>query len=658
MRTRWRPGSPRSRDHRRGRAGRGGRVQALPGRAAVVAGHRRVEQEVQAQVFVELLRRAGVQGLRQALDLCHEAVHVALHGREVQREALHRLPGCRGRLGPRRGRRRGWLLAAAPPGLPALGAPGPVQKAQQQKHAHPWAHGRTARARGHLRRAGGVEAARRRGRQAGGARAAARLLARPAPRVGPGQGGAGGLASRLSGPGAVGLGSWDSARGRPRAAQGLGALALARANERRGPSLGVVCGGRGGPGARALDVPPPPPLRLGGGGGGRARSFLGGGIAFSSQTASLTEGPGLPRRGRRRRSRPGSVGGSAARRPRRLIHRGQPGAAAPAPGRLEGAAGGGQRGKSGVFPRGGSSVGHAAGRPDGLGAQGERSPEPPEALRSRRPGPEQRRATGTPVGTPHPEPARSPALTAARAGGPAAPAPWRRSPSASPLYARLGCLPSGAGAEPPGTFIQRGPRDQSDGGHKAPRRGAGSRGAGASRRSGQVWREAPAPSATCRRDWAPQHGATGESPCPAPGWTDSGRPSEAVGAEGAPPLTEVGGPWGDVLVPPRVFSGFASCARDPQEPLPAPAGTRAWARMEELPAWSLFSDLRAIKCICPFYLTFPALLTGVRRRVLRIQNGVCVGESCLLRGLFRAAWTDKRKKGAFICPAHNTHKAP
>ncbi|DAA18305.1 TPA: alveolar soft part sarcoma chromosome region, candidate 1-like [Bos taurus] len=165
-------------------------------------------------------------------------------------------------------------------------------------------------------------------------------------------------------------------------------------------------------------------------------------------------------------------------------------------------------------------------------------PAPPRPDGSPFPCPEQRRTTGTPVGSPHPEPARSPAITAARAGGPAAPAPWRRSPSASPLYARLGCLPSGAGAEPPGTFIQRGPRDQSDGGHRAPRRGAGSRGAGASRRSGQVWREAPAPSATCRRDWAPQHGATGESPCPAPGWTDSGRPSEAVGAERAPPLSE------------------------------------------------------------------------------------------------------------------------
>lgn len=48
------------------------------------------------------------------------------------------------------------------------------------------------------------------------------------------------------------------------------------------------------------------------GGGGCAHSFLGGGLAFSSQTTSLTEGPGLTRCGRRRRSRPGSVGGSAA----------------------------------------------------------------------------------------------------------------------------------------------------------------------------------------------------------------------------------------------------------------------------------------------------------------------------------------------------------
>lgn len=37
-----------------------------------------------------------------------------------------------------------------------------------------------------------------------------------------------------------------------------------------------------------------------------------------------------------------------------------------------------------------------------------------------------------------------------------------------------------------------------------------------------------------------------------------------------------------------------------QGPPRTSADTGAWARMEELPVWSLFSDLRAIKCICPF----------------------------------------------------------
>lgn len=76
------------------------------------------------------------------------------------------------------------------------------------------------------------------------------------------------------------------------------------------------------------------------GGGGCAHSFLGRGLAFSSQTTSLTEGPGLTRCGRRRRSRPGSVGGSAAGLARgNSILRGQLGAATPALGATRGPGG-------------------------------------------------------------------------------------------------------------------------------------------------------------------------------------------------------------------------------------------------------------------------------------------------------------------------------
>lgn len=314
MTRRREPGGPPAGARRAGRW-----AQALPGRAAIVAGHGRVEQEVQAQVLVELLSRAGVQRLGQAFDLRHEAVHVALHGREVQREALHRLPGRGGGLSTRRGRRQGRLLAAAPPGLPALAAPGPVQQAQQQQHAHPSAHGRAARARGHLRRAGGLEAA---------AAAAAAALGAPGRRapVAPARSPRSPRWARQRKRGRLGVEAPGTGRRRPgqlglrarpaRAAQGLGALAPARANKAAGAEPGRSLRGPRRPGCPRVRCAAA--ARLGGGGGGRARSFLGGGIAFSSQTASLTEGPGLPRRGRRRRSRPGSVGGSAAPRSRQL----------------------------------------------------------------------------------------------------------------------------------------------------------------------------------------------------------------------------------------------------------------------------------------------------------------------------------------------------
>lgn len=60
----------------------------IPCGTSVVAGDRCVLQEVQLHVVVELLRRAGIEGLRKVLHLCHEVIHVLLHGGEIQREAL------------------------------------------------------------------------------------------------------------------------------------------------------------------------------------------------------------------------------------------------------------------------------------------------------------------------------------------------------------------------------------------------------------------------------------------------------------------------------------------------------------------------------------------------------------------------------------------
>lgn len=82
-----------------------------------------------------------------------------------------------------------------------------------------------------------------------------------------------------------------------------------------------------------------------------------------------------------------------------------------------------------------------------------------------------------------PRTARSPALTVG---------PRSCSSCAIPLVrpTALRSL-SGAGVEPPETFIQRGPRDQSGGGHRAPRRGAGSSGSGGPLRGADRWGPRP-----------------------------------------------------------------------------------------------------------------------------------------------------------------------
>lgn len=222
------------------------------------------------------------------------------------------------------------------------------------------------------------------------------------------------------------------------------------------------------------------------GGGGCAHSFLGGGLAFSSQTTSLTEGPGLTRCGRRRRSRPGSVGGSAAGlAPGSFILRGQLGAATPALGAPRGPGG---RGLS------------ATGAPCRLRscsarrvrAQGARVHLEQLGPSLPRPSPVHSWETRT---RPPPHTSHGPESCAHRS-------PRSCWSCAIPLVrpTALRSL-SGAGVEPPETFIQRGPRDQSGGGHRAPRRGAGSNGAGgAAARSGQVGPKARLSGSTCRKD--------------------------------------------------------------------------------------------------------------------------------------------------------------
>lgn len=110
----------------------------VPRGTPIVAGDRRVHQKVQLHVVVELLRRARVQRLRQVLHLRHEVVHVVLHRREIQREALRGLPPVRGR----RGCAPLLLLlrVAATPEPPCVKCAGLHQNQQQHRRNHPERH--------------------------------------------------------------------------------------------------------------------------------------------------------------------------------------------------------------------------------------------------------------------------------------------------------------------------------------------------------------------------------------------------------------------------------------------------------------------------------------------------------------------------------------
>ena len=98
----------------------------VPGGTAVVAGDGRILQKVQPHVVVELLRGARVQRLRQVLHLRHEVIHVLLHRREIQREALRGL----GPVRPVRGGRR------RAPRLRVAAAPEPPRAERAGLHQH------------------------------------------------------------------------------------------------------------------------------------------------------------------------------------------------------------------------------------------------------------------------------------------------------------------------------------------------------------------------------------------------------------------------------------------------------------------------------------------------------------------------------------------
>ena len=109
----------------------GGCEVYVPRRTAVVARDGRILQQVQLHVVVELLRRAGVQRLGEVLHLGHEVVHVLLHRREIQREALR---GVRRPVPVRGGGRRPPWLRVATAAEPPRAEHHPGLHEHQQQH--------------------------------------------------------------------------------------------------------------------------------------------------------------------------------------------------------------------------------------------------------------------------------------------------------------------------------------------------------------------------------------------------------------------------------------------------------------------------------------------------------------------------------------------
>ncbi len=79
--------------------------------------------------MIELLRRARVEGLRKVLNLCHEVIHVLLHGGEIQREALRGVTPVRAVRG---WWCASWLWVAATPEPPCAKSSGLHEHQQQQ----------------------------------------------------------------------------------------------------------------------------------------------------------------------------------------------------------------------------------------------------------------------------------------------------------------------------------------------------------------------------------------------------------------------------------------------------------------------------------------------------------------------------------------------
>lgn len=151
----------------------------------------------------------------------------------------------------------------------------------------------------------------------------------------------------------------------------------------------------------------------------------------------------------------------------------------------------------------------------------------------------------------------------------------------------------------------------------------------------------------CPRDHVPLQGASGQPSRPPPGWTDSLRPSEAVGPEGALSPTQVDGPgWGPGY---PLFVSWPQSAPGRAPKLLAVPGPlrqgRGWKG-----CWPGVCAVTATNpCTCPsahLRSTSPALaLPGTEGDSL---SEIRMRGRCLLSRFLPGGWGDGRQEGSLL----------
>lgn len=325
-----------------------------------------------------------------------------------------------------------------------------------------------------------------------------------------------------------------------------------------------------------------------------------------------------------------------------------------ATGRGSGGGGGGEG--AGLFRAGGAPSATGRVGPTGWGHRGSahlsrRGPLAPAAQAHSNP-----RATRTPLRNPHPEPARSPALTAAGEGGPAAPAPRRRSPSASllvrparlpPLWRWRGASRDFYPAGPPGSKRRR-TQGSAPRGRQQRRRGLPEERTGVVRGPGALGDLREGLGAAARR-----HGGVTLSRA----WVD--RFWAALGGQwgqrGRCHLSRSVGLGAESWILPACALALHPMPRTPKNLSRSPSrpwGGRGWKSCR-LGFCSVTSKHRSASAPSPH---LPSAPHWGQKEIPPQKSKWDEGAAVYLGGFLPARWADKRKKRAFICPPHTPTK--